>query len=335
MANAMAAAGVALRPHAKTHKSVAIARRQIAAGATGITVATASEAAVFAEAGIPDLFIAYPVWADRPRARLLREVRERTDRLRVGVDSVEGARQLGAAMAGQEVEVLVEVDSGDHRTGVRSPAAAADVAEAARSAGLTVVGVFTHGGHGYRSTQWARDAADDEVSCLTAASSALRASGHQASTLSAGSTPTVLRSARAGITEERPGTYVFGDRQQVAIGAQPPESVAAFVLATVVSTAPDRAVLDSGAKILGKDLPGTVEGYGFVTDLPAAVITALYDHHAVVDLNGGPSPRVGQRVLVVPNHVCPVVNLVRDLTVVGPGGDVVESYRVDARGCNV
>lgn len=331
----MAAAGVALRPHAKTHKSVAMARRQLEAGAVGLTVATCSEAAVFAAAGIADIFIAYPIWADDMRAQTLLDLSEQVERLRVGIDSVVGARRLGASMEGCGLEVLIEVDSGDHRTGVESARAAVAVADAARAAGLIVAGVFTHGGHGYRSTQWAADAGDDEVSSLVSAASALREGGHDASTLSAGSTPTAHRSARGGVTEERPGTYIFGDRQQVAIGAQAAGSVAAYVLTTVVSMTPGRAVLDAGAKILSKDQPTTVDGYGFLPDLPGAVITALYDHHAVVDLRGGPSPVVGQRLLVVPNHVCPVVNLVDEFTLIGPGGDIVETCTVDARGCNI
>jgi D-serine deaminase-like pyridoxal phosphate-dependent protein len=330
MAGALAARGVALRPHAKTHKSVEVARRQLAAGAAGITVATVGEAEVFAAAGVDDLFVAYPVWAAGAKAERLRRLAGRVRRLRVGADSPEGARLLGAALAGTAAEVLVEVDSGGARTGVADPAAAAAVADAAAGAGLPVVGVFTHGGHSYAAPGAGAAAADGEVRALDAAARALAAAGHPVEVRSAGSTPTALLSARDGVTEERPGTYVFGDRQQVRLGAHPPEDVALVVVTTVVSVSGGRAVLDAGAKTLAKDLPATVEGYGLLPAYPAATITRLYDHHAVVEPGDGPLPRLGEVLAVVPNHVCPVVNLATELVAVS-SGRTVGRWPVDAR----
>lgn len=341
MASALAARGVDLRPHTKTHKSLRIAKRQLAAGAAGITTATIGEAEVFAEAGIEDIFIAYPIWPSPAKARRLAALVARC-RLRVGIDSVEAAEPLGAvarmarrAGAAGGLPVLVEVDSGEGRTGVPGPTQAAAVADAARRHGLDVVGVFTHGGHSYRSVDAPGQAATDEVETLLAAAGALRAAGHPARVVSAGSTPTAVASAREGVTEERPGTFVFGDRQQVVLDAMPAADVALAVAATVVSASAsaDRVVLDAGAKALAKDLPPTLVGFGALPAYPAATIVRTYDHHGVVDLGGGRRPALGEVVAVVPNHVCPVVNLAEEL-VIAAEGRVVDRWPVDARARN-
>jgi len=323
---------VDLRPHAKTHKSVAVARRQLAAGAVGLSVATVGEAEVFARHGVDDLFIAYPLWADRDRGARLGALAERT-RLAVGVDSVEGAEAMGRARAGcrGEIGALVEVDSGHHRSGCR-PEGAAEVARAAERAGLAVRGVFTFPGHGYAPGAPARAAADEGRALATAAA-ALAAAGLGAPVRSGGSTPTA-RWTSPGVTELRPGVYAFNDAQQVALGTCTPADVALVALATVVSApAPDRVVLDAGSKVLGSDRPHWLAGHGTVVDLGGAVITRLSEHHGVVQLGADDAGtvEVGRRVEVVPNHVCTAVNLVDELVVVHDGR-VVESWPVDARG---
>ncbi len=326
------ARGVALRPHVKTHKSVRIARMQLEAGASGLTAGTIGEAEVLASAGMRDLFIAYPVWAEGAKAARLRALHEAAD-LAVGVDSRAAVERLAAAVRGtrRPLRVLVEVDAGGHRTGVASPEAAADVALAASRAGLQVDGVFTHGGHSYRPGG-AGAAGLDEVASLEAAAGALQAAGLEPRVLSAGSTPTRLLAAEGRVTEIRAGTYVLGDRQQVALGAIGDEDVAAVVAATVVSVAADRVVIDAGAKALTKDLPGFVEGYGAIPAWPGAVVDRVYDYHGVVSLPGGrPMPAHGTVVAVVPNHICPVVDLVSSFAAVGADGRV-EHWAVDARG---
>src|SRR5262245_11256399 len=184
---------IAVRPHAKTHKSIAVARLQLAAGARGITVGTLGEAEVFAGAGIDDLFLAYPLWATGPKAARLRALHEADPGLKVGVDSVAGAEALAEAVRGSRrpLTVLVEVDPGNGRTGVASPAVAAEVARAAGAAGLVVEGVFSHGGHGY-AVGAAEAAGADEVRALEGAAAAIRDAGIAISTISAGSTPTML-----------------------------------------------------------------------------------------------------------------------------------------------
>jgi D-serine deaminase-like pyridoxal phosphate-dependent protein len=329
---AMDSRGVALRPHAKTHKSIRIAQLQLEAGAKGITVGTLGEAEVFAGAGITDLFLAYPIWAAGSKARRLREIHDAAD-LRVGVDSVASGERLAAAVAGarRPLHVLVEVDPGMHRTGVADPDAAVRVAQAARKHGLVVDGVFAHGGHGYDPAARAR-AAQEEVASLEAAASALEAAGFDVATISAGSTPTMIASATGRVNEMRAGTYVLGDRQQWALGAIPADGVAAMIAATVVSVASDRFVLDAGAKALTKDRADWLAGYGQLPAWPEAVIDRLSDYHGVVVTPQGSSrPRLGEVVAVAPNHICPVIDLYDAFWVVAPDGSS-ERWPVDARG---
>lgn len=325
--------GIALRPHAKTHKSVAIARLQLEAGARGITVGTLGEAEVFAAAGIDDLFLAYPLRADGPKAARLRALHETGVRLAVGIDSAGSADRLAVAVAGsgRPLEVLVEIDPGNHRTGLASPEAAVEVARAARTAGLAVRGAFSHGGHGYAMGAGPAAGAD-ELRCLGAAADALRADGFEVSVVSAGSTPTMLSAAAGPVTEVRAGTYAYGDRQQWALGAIPAEGCAVAVAATVVSVHADRVVLDAGAKALTKDRAQWLTGYGAVVGYPDLVIERVNDYHGVCAVPpGADRPKLGDVVAVVPNHVCPVVDLVDAVVVVAADGSTSE-WPVDARG---
>jgi D-serine deaminase-like pyridoxal phosphate-dependent protein len=333
MAGLLAGRGVALRPHAKTHKSVAVASRQLAAGAAGLTVASLGEAEAFADAGCDDLFVAYPLWAAGPKAARLRALQERA-RLSVGVDSAAAAAVLGAAVAGsgRPLQVLVEVDAGLHRTGV-PPGRAATVADAAGRAGLEVVGAFAHAGHAYLGPDRVAAAADDERRALEVAQSALLRAGHEAWVLSAGSTPTAARSAAGAVTEERPGTYAFGDRQQVGLGSCRRDQVALVVAATVVSAAaPGQVVLDAGSKALSMDRPAWLAGHGELPAYPGVTPARLSEEHAVCEVApGAAAPPPGEVVAVVPNHVCPVVNLFDQLLVVR-AGQLVDAWPVDARG---
>ena len=333
MATAMHERGVDLRPHAKTHKSVEIGRRQVAAGATGLTVGTVGEAEAFVDAGLDDLFIAYPMVPLGPKAQRLLAVARRA-RLRVGIDSVVGAHAVADALGDDRgaVSVLVEIDSGGRRTGV-APADAGPIAAAAVHLGLPVIGVFTHGGHGYHGPDARTDAAEDEVRGLTAAAASLRAAGVDPTVVSAGSTPTALDSARGAVTEERPGTYVFGDRQQVALGSIAPDAPGAVIAARVVSVNPAerRFVIDAGAKTLTKDTPAYLAGHAAIPEL-GAVVDRVSDYPGVCEVaEGGVLPDLGQVVLAVPNHIGPVVDLFATF-LVAREGDIVDTWRVDARG---
>ncbi|CAN5650483.1 D-TA family PLP-dependent enzyme [soil metagenome] len=320
--------GVALRPHAKTHKSPQVGARQLAAGATGLTVATVAEAEVFADAGCTDLFLAYPLWVDAARGVRLRTLADRVH-LSVGIDSVDGARAMQTHAPG--TSVLVEVDCGQHRSGVAPPDAGA-LAEVARHAGLDVRGVFTFPGHSY-SPGAAVDVAAQESTALRTAAASLAHHGIEPLVVSDGSTPSVADMDADVLTELRPGVYVFGDAQQWELGSTVPEDIALTCLATVVSLAGGRVVLDSGSKALGADRPPWTSGWGRLLDHPDATIGLLSEHHAVVDWTHPPLPALGSRLRVVPNHVCSAVNLADDLVVVR-GTTPVGVWPVAARGAN-
>jgi D-serine deaminase-like pyridoxal phosphate-dependent protein len=327
--------GVRLRPHAKTHKTVEIARLQGAAGARGLCLAKVGEAEAFADAGFDDLFVAYPV-VGADKARRLLALADRAQ-LTVGVDSAEGAASLAAvfAAAGRTLEVRLKVDVGFHRVGV-APEHAVELAErVAGMAGLRLRGVFTHGGHAYGQLTPEGVAAigQDEGRILAETAARLRAAGMPVEDVSVGSTPTARHALGVdGVTECRPGNYVFHDASQVALGTCAPEDCALTIVATVVSVpAADRAVVDAGSKTLSSDpLRPREGGYGQVLG-GATRLARLSEEHGVLAVASGESFRVGQRVRLLPNHACVVANLHDRL--IGVRGAAVETeLRVIARG---
>ncbi|WP_427134058.1 D-TA family PLP-dependent enzyme [Pseudarthrobacter sp. S9] len=339
MASAVRAKGLQLRPHVKTHKVPEIAELQLAAGAVGLTVATLGEAEIFAEHGAKDIFIAYPLWVGPRQAERLRRLAE-TTRIAVGVDSREAAETMAASLgdAVGEVEVLLEIDSGHHRSGI-APDATVDVARAVSRAGLRVTGVFTFPGHSYAPGMPLK-AADDERLALSQASDLLSAAGFHLAHRSGGSTPTAALTGQSVATEIRPGVYVFGDAQQLELERCTAEDIALTIAATVVSrhegndVIPRRVILDSGSKILGGDRPSWTTGFGRLLDHPEARITGLSEHHATVVWPAEATlPALGDRLRVVPNHVCVAINLVDEVTVIS-GGEIVDRWRVAARGRN-
>ncbi|HYG58412.1 MAG TPA: alanine racemase [Symbiobacteriaceae bacterium] len=333
-----AAAGVALRPHTKTHKSPYFARLQLGHGARGLTVAKLGEAEVMASAGLDDLFVANTIYGDE-KARRLRQLAERVT-LTVGVDHLEQARQLSAAMAGLDrpLGVLIEVDTGAHRGGVHPNEAGALARAAAALPGLAIRGVYHYEGYTYSAPDREALAAvqREGQAALVRAGQAVGAALGITPVISAGSTPGLLSGAGylPGITEIRPGTYIFLDGAQAAL-AGGVELCAAHVLATVVSLpGPGRAVLDVGSKALTSDVRGfgvcKTEGYGLLPD-QGLVLRRLSEEHGVIEGEGVDRLRVGQQVRVLPNHICPVVNLFDELVLVR-GGEVVDVLAVAARG---
>jgi D-serine deaminase-like pyridoxal phosphate-dependent protein len=327
MADSASGRGLALRPHAKTHKSADIARRQLDAGAVGLTVATVREAEIFAGNGCTDLFLAYPLWVDVAKGARLRDIASGVS-LTIGIDSVAGALALAAQLP--RCRVLVEVDSGQHRSGC-APADAGALAEVAARAGLDVAGVFTFPGHSYAPGA-AATVAGEEADALREAAASLREHGIDPTVVSGGSTPSAAQAHGDVLTELRPGVYVFGDAQQWELGTISPDHIALSCVATVVSHGSSdggHVVLDSGSKVLGADRPAWATGFGRLIDHPDARITALSEHHAVVAWDGSPAPELGSRVRVVPNHVCVAVNLAEELVMTDGG-----TWPVTARGAN-
>jgi D-serine deaminase-like pyridoxal phosphate-dependent protein len=177
------------------------------------------------------------------------------------------------------------------------------------------------------------EAAADEVGAITQAADSLRSAGFEPEILSAGSTPTALSAATGVVNEVRPGTYLINDRIQIHMGSCPPDGVAIAVAATVVSDSiPGKFVINAGAKSLTKDLPPYLNGYGFLPDYPDGILERLSDYHGEVRLpDGADMPRLGDVVAVIPNHVCPVIDLF-DTFVATRSGEVVGRWQVDARG---
>jgi D-serine deaminase-like pyridoxal phosphate-dependent protein len=207
------------------------------------------------------------------------------------------------------------------------------VALAARDVGLRVVGVFTHGGHSYAGPDARAAAAADEVRTLGQSADALSAAEIPVEIVSAGSTPTAVDAATGQVNEIRAGTYLLGDRQQVALGSISTDGIALHVAATVVSTTvPGQVIIDAGAKCLTKDVPPYLDGHGLLPAYPSAVIGRVNDYHGIVRIpEGASAPALGEVVAIVPNHVCPVVDLF-DTYVAVRGGEIVGRWPVDARG---
>jgi D-serine deaminase-like pyridoxal phosphate-dependent protein len=339
-------AGVRLRPHSKTHKSPVIARMQIDAGAVGICCAKLGEAEVFAEGGVTDIRLPYPINpsnADRVVALLERV------RLSIIVDDEEVARDWSSAMvrAGTTLDVLVKIDVGTHRCGMDP--ATADLVERidriARLPGLAFKGILSHAGHGYNATSpYALAAiAATETEIMVGLAGRLRDAGVTVEEISVGSTPTAsFAPSQRGITEMRPGNYVFYDRTQVALGSAAIGDCALFIVASVVSRpAPDRAVLDCGSKTLTSDgARGFAEapGYGLVflasddnTPDPSIIVERLSEEHAVCRVTPDSPLRPGDRVRVLPNHACPVTNLMDSVWLAEADG-TMHAVDIAARG---
>jgi D-serine deaminase-like pyridoxal phosphate-dependent protein len=313
MAERARRAGVRLRPHAKTHKTVEIGRLQMAAGASGLSVAKVGEAEVFAAAGFADLFVAYPVVGEDKGRRLL----ALSDRVRVtvGVDSSDGARTLDAVFrpSGRRLDVLLKVDVGFHRVGVLPDQAVPTAQSISNLSGLRLRGVFTHAGHAYlaESPDGVAEVGRSEGSILVETAQRIRDAGIEIEEVSVGSTPTARHAmAIPGVTSCRPGNYVFHDASQVSLGVCAPEDCALTIMATVVSVpAPDRAVVDAGSKTLSSDpLRPRGAGFGFVIGRQSR-LARLSEEHGVIDVVPGETFRVGERVRILPNHACVVANL--------------------------
>jgi D-serine deaminase-like pyridoxal phosphate-dependent protein len=321
-----------VRPHVKTHKCVEVGRRQVDAGAVGITAGNVGEAEVFAAAGFDDIFLAYPVWPSGTKGDRIRRLAQ-TVRMRVGVDNVAAIDALADAMGDEpdRLEVVVEIDCGARRSGA-PPTAAGDLALAADKRGLVPIGVYTYPGHGCVGPRYREPAAQDQDAALTAAVRSFADVGITAEVVSAGSTPTVAYSTSSVITEIRPGEYVFCDLNNTRLGACEEDQIALFVAATVVSDwVPGQVILDVGTKALGRE--GTPElGYGGIAG-KKAVLAKLNEYHGFTAVTADETrPSVGTVVPVVPNHVCPVVNSFEELIVTDTEGTMLQRWPVAARG---
>jgi D-serine deaminase-like pyridoxal phosphate-dependent protein len=321
-----------LWPHTKTHKTPQLAREQLQRGARGVTVATLHEAETMATVA-DDILIAYPP-VGAPKLKRLVALAERK-RVTVALDSLDVLAQIRDA--GARVSVLVEIDAGMHRVGVTSPPSAVEIARAVIDAPrLQYAGILFYPGH-IRADISAQSADIDATSAqLEAFIAALHAAGLAPHRVSGGSTPTAANSHfMRGITEIRPGTYIFNDRTTAAIGACIWQHCAYTVLATVVSTSiSGQVAVDAGSKALSREeIRGSgASGFGALLDRPAVHVKALSEEHGLLDVSATDwRPRIGERVRIVPNHVCVSVNLHPRLWLVR-NDEILGSYEVLARG---
>ena len=347
------AASATLRPHTKTHKMIALAQRQVALGAKGLTVAKVGEAKVFVDAGFDDIRVAYTV-VGRDKLDQLVRLSKRA-RVSFCVDSLEGARAASEHLAGTDMDVFLEIDAGYGRCGVQwdSP----DLVDFARAvsemSGLNLCGILTHEGNAYTKGQDAirRVMAETRNRMLNVAGRLRSAQLAVPGTfeVSIGSTPSmsVFQNYTADgftITEIRPGNYVFNDMTQVVLGVCSLQQCALTVLTTVIShrrtvAGTERFFLDAGRKVFTSDLAPGSQDYGCLlynsrarVRHPHARVTGLSEEHGWGEVRGGTTFTVGDRVQVIPNHACVAVNT-QDQVYVVAGDEVVDTWAVDARGC--
>ncbi len=318
-------AGVANRPHIKTHKNPMLAQLQIKAGAKGITCQKLGEAEIMADSGIDDILISYNILGEEKLGRL--GALQRRVRMIVAADNPVTIAGLpkAAEIAGRNLEVVVECDTGRKRAGVETPAEAIALArEIAASKGLHFAGFMLYP----TETGWA-----DAQKFYDEALAGVRTHGLDATIVSTGGTPNLKNLGKLkGGTEHRFGTYIYNDRMQVAAGVASWDDCALHIYSTVVSRAgPERGILDSGSKTLTSD-KGGLDGHGYILEYPLARIAQFAEEHGFLDLSrSNTRPNVGDVVRIVPNHVCVVVNMMDEVVMVR-GDEIIGALPVTARG---
>lgn len=340
------ALGVQLRPHMKTLKSLEVARQALQSPDGPIAVATLNEARYFADRGLSD--IQYAVCISPDKLAQAASILQRAPRFSFFLDSVEVARSVVefCRASGSRLRVWIEIDSGEHRTGMdyRDP----QFLEAGRllaDPAVVLEGVATHGGHSYQAdtVERVREIAEEERSAVTNAAGVLRQAGIRCARVSAGSTPTAVHAASAaGLTELRAGVYMAGDLFQVAVGSLSLADVAVTVLATVIShsRARNQIVVDAGGLALSKDRstaagPGPDMGYGLILDVAGEpvgqdiTVTGVHQEHgeirAVTSLPFAKLP-IGAKVRIIPNHVCMTAAMYDRYLVVDGSGRVIDLW---------
>ncbi|WP_316231247.1 D-TA family PLP-dependent enzyme [Bradyrhizobium sp. SZCCHNR1051] len=319
------AAGVANRPHIKTHKSPVLAKLQIEAGAQGITCQKIGEAEIMADAGIADILISYNLIGEEKMARLA--ALQAKANMTVAADNatvISGLPQA-AKQSGCTLSVVVECDTGRKRAGVETPTEAIQLArQIAASDGLRFAGFMLYP----TETGW-----DEAQRFYDEALAGVRADGLDAAIVSTGGSPNLKNLGKLkGATEHRPGTYIYNDRMQVAAGVASWDDCALHIYSTVVSrAAPERGILDAGSKTLTTDTGG-LDGHGLILEHPEAKIARFAEEHGFLDLSrSNTRPNVGDVVRIIPNHVCVVVNMMDEVVMVR-GEEILGTLPVAARG---
>lgn len=338
MANYAKKVGINLRPHVKTHKIPELAQKQIDAGAIGVTVAKIGEAEVMALAGINDIFIAYQIVGKNKIERLINLAHQA--QLTVAVDDFEVAKALSDAFSENNltIDVIAIVELGFDRCGVSPGRETAELVKKISSLnGARFKGIMGYAGQVYGAKSWDEVVriGSQEAQVMVSTADMITASGIQVEVVSVGSTPTArIAGSVPGITEIRPGAYLFNDRVEMAIGAAEQTDCALSILSTVISRPKtERAIIDAGDKVFSQDrgLEG-MKGFGLVVDRPGIELERLNEEHGILNVSGQDrNLRIGDKLEIIPNHACPVCNLFDQL--VGTRNDQVEViWPVLARG---
>ena len=325
---------IGLRPHTKTHKTPSLAQRQVDAGACGVTVAKIGEAEVMSAGGLDNLLLAYPVIGAH-KARRLRAVLERA-RVAVSLDSEEAADWVSRAADGKSIDVLVEVDFGMRRCGLPPGEKPLQLARAvADKPGLRFMGLMLYSGHLSPDLDGSTRQMDRLGADLSRQLEMFAGERMEVPVVTGGSTPSAYYSHRIeGLTDIRPGTYIFNDRNTVEFGACSEDQCAGSLLVTVVSTAvPGQAIIDGGSKTFSSDplIPGKGTGHGIVKGYPNVALTHMNEEHGYLQLPPEVKLEIGQQLQIIPNHICATVNM-HDRVWGTRQGDVVDEWEVAARG---
>jgi D-serine deaminase-like pyridoxal phosphate-dependent protein len=328
--------GIGLRPHTKTHKMLEVARMQLERGALGLTVAKVGEAEVMAQSGTKQILVAHPIFGQEKLQRLAKIARE-LDVL-IALDSEETAIGISRAAVeyGCTFGILVEFDAGLHRCGLPPGPECVQLAHAIdKLPGLKMRGLMTYFGNVWGSEAERRQETDRTALAVEQVLQSFHSAHMPVEILSGGSTPSAMFSHEIpGLTEIRPGTYLFNDMNTYYQGACRLEDCAVRVLTTVISTAvPGQAVIDAGSKTLSSDSLGSGprKGHGFVVEEPTVPLIKLNEEHGILDISQARRLDVGEILTVIPNHVCTCINM-HDEVFITRDEQVIGSWKVAARG---
>ncbi len=325
-----------LRPMMKTHKSVEIAKIQEKYGINGIQCAKLSEAQVFSENGFKDIFVSSEI-VDEKKLIYAKKLSKKVEKLILSVDSVEGIRRISDVFNDEKIYIRIEINSGHNRCGIKSEDVLILYRELEKNKNLIFDGVFTHGGHSYYSKDkiQRKEAALKEAEEVLRAKKILNENGIKCDSVSVGSTPSFIFSLKIdGITEVRPGNYVFYDLKQVKLGVIKLDRVSLFVLSQVISKPDDnRAFIDAGAKVLSMDYLSfdNEKIYGYIIDHPDIDITNLSEEHGWLKIKERTKINIGDKLKIIPVHSCLVINNFDHFYLV-KGEEVLKKVDIEARG---
>lgn len=335
----LSACTIAHRPHIKVHKSIFLAKKQLAMGCKGITCAKLGEAEVMADRGIDDILIAFPLLGE-DKLKRYRILLEKNISIRCIINSIEGAKglsDLGIAM-GKRLSVLIELDGGINRGGIKLGAPLETFAKQVKDyPGLAIAGIEYYGGdiYGLKDADSIKARAQKEADDIISSAKLLENMGLKISILSGGSSYSIrFPEQLSGISEVRAGNYIFNDGSQLSIGMIKPTDCALTILSTVVNR-PDAnsAIIDAGSKTLTSDRVGGWDSYGYVVNHPEVEIYKLNEEHGFLRSNTAITWKVGETVRIIPNHACVVPNLCDEIYGMR-NGRLETTIRIDARGMN-